>query len=317
MKMTLLASLCSAILVSLISNTSIAAPVTIDVPTILPDGTGGSAALRSFAKAVATGTKDQVNFKFIWGGSAGSDTDVLSAIKAGKHKGAMFAGQIMDEIAPIMREGEIPFQFGSDRAKARSFVAKQSTSWATTIEKSGFHSLGFYEAGFVYLCSKKPIKSIGDVKSAKIWLWPGDQLGKAVITQLSGQPTEVPVQDSYKAFADGRLEMAYAPAIGIVALQWYTKANHVVSDPISYATGTFLVDKKTWDGISPADQAVISKLAQTAITHINDAAVVDEKESLDAMKSMGVNLTGLPASEKSRLAAVNKSVKEHWKPSKK
>lgn len=317
MKITSLKSFYSATILSLISLTAMAAPVTIDVATIFPDGTGGSAALRSFAKAVTTETKDQVNFKFIWGGSAGSDTDVLSAIKAGKHKGAMFAGQIMDEIAPVMREGEIPFQFGNDRAKARAFVTKQSKLWATTIEKSGFHSLGFYEAGFVYLCSKKPIKSIGDVKSAKIWLWPGDQLGKTVINELSGQPTEVPVQDSYKAFADGRLEMAYAPAIGIVALQWYTKANHVVTDPISYATGTFLVDKKTWDGISVADQAAISKLAKTAIIQINDAAVLDEKESLDAMKSMGVTLTGLPESEKSRLAAVSKSVKDHWKLGKK
>ena len=82
--------------------------------------------------------------------------------------------------------------------------------------------------------------------------------------------------------------MAYAPAIGIGALQWYTKANHVVTDPISYATGTFIVDKKTWDGISPADQAAISKLAQTAITQINDASVVDEKESLDSNKGRGL-----------------------------
>ena len=175
----------SAIFASLAALKAAAAPVSIDVATIFPDGTGGSAALRSFAKAVATNTKDHVNFKFIWGGSAGTDADVLSAIKAGKHKGAMFAGQIMDEIAPVMREGEIPFRFGNDRAKARNFVSKQSKSWSTAIEKSGFHSLGFYEAGFVYLCSKKPIKSIGDVKSARIWLWPGDQLGKAVIKELS------------------------------------------------------------------------------------------------------------------------------------
>ena len=44
---------------------------------------------------------------------------------------------------------------------------------------------------------------------------------------------------------------------------------------------------------------------------------VDHNESLDAMKSMGVTLTGLPDSEKSRLAAVSKSVKDHWNPGKK
>lgn len=291
-----------------------ASPLTIEIATILPDGTGGSNALRAMAKSVAAETKGDVNLKFLWGGVAGSDVDVLSQINAGTIKGAMFAGQIMDEIAPIMREGEIPFQFGSDRSKARAFVAKNATTWANGIAKSGFHSLGFYEVGFVYLCSKKPVKTLSDLSGAKIWVWPGDVLGRTVINELKGVPTEIAVQDSYKAFADGRLEMAYGPAIAIIALQWYTKAPQVVLDPISYATGSLLLSDRIWKNISGPNQAIISKFATEAIAKLNEAAVQDEGESLEALKSLKVAMTKLPDADKSKLVTVNKAVRSRWKP---
>jgi TRAP-type transport system periplasmic protein len=291
-----------------------AAPATIEISTILPDDGGSSAALKAMAKSIATETKGDVNFKFLWGGMAGSDLDVLSQIKAGTIKGAMFAGQIMDEVSPIMREGEIPFQFGSDRDKARAFVSKNAKAWAAGMTKFGFHSLGFYEVGFVYLCSKKPVKTLGDLSGAKIWVWPGDALGRTVINEFKAVPTEIAVQDSYKAFADGRLEMAYGPAIAIIALQWYTKAAQMVIDPISYATGAFVLSEKTWKSISVPNQAIIEKFAGVAIGHLNSSAIQDENDSLTALKSLNVAMTKLPDADKSKLAAVNKAVRSHWKP---
>jgi TRAP-type C4-dicarboxylate transport system substrate-binding protein len=296
------------------STILLASPITLEIATILPDGTGGSTALRTMGKSIAAETKGDINLKFLWGGMAGSDADVLSQINAGTIKGAMFAGQIMDGIAPIMREGEIPFQFGNDRSKARAFVAKNSATWAKGIAKSGFHSLGFYEVGFVYLCSKKPVKTLSDLSGAKIWVWPGDVLGRTVINEFKGVPTEIAVQDSYKAFADGRLEMAYGPAIAIIALQWYTKAPQVVIDPISYATGSLLLSDKVWKNISGPNQAIIEKFASEAIVKLNEAAVQDEGESLEALKSLKVAMTKLPDADKSKLATVNKAVRSHWKP---
>lgn len=291
----------------------VAAAVTIEIATILPDD-GGSAALRSMAKSIVTETKGDIQFKFLWGGMAGSDVEVLSQIKAGTIKGAMFAGQIMDVISPIMREGEIPFQFGSDRNKARAFVSKNAKAWAAGMTKFGFHSLGFYEVGFVYLCSKKPVKTLSDLSGAKIWVWPGDALGRAVINEFKGVPTEIGVQDSYKAFADGRLEMAYGPAIAIIALQWYTKAPQMVIDPISYATGAFVLSEKTWKNISVPNRAIIEKFAAVAVGQLNSSAIQDENESLMALKSLNVAMTKLPDADKSKLAAVSKAVRSHWKP---
>jgi TRAP-type C4-dicarboxylate transport system substrate-binding protein len=289
-----------------------AAPQTLEIATIIPDGTPAASALKDFSKAVDAQTNHEVRFKFKWGGSAGTDPDILSAITAGKFQGAMFAGQIMDQIAPIMRQGEIPFQFGHNRPKARAFVAKNSGTWNKALEGAGFHNVGFYEVGFVYLCGKKSVSAISDIKAAKIWLWPGDKLGRTVIDELKGLPVEIPVQDSFKAFADGRIEFAYAPAIALVALQWYTKANHVVADPISYATGAFIIDQKIWKALLRTHQETISKESEFLTAKLNEAAQSDENESLEALKSMGAKISPLGTAETAKLNDTSKAVAKKW-----
>jgi TRAP-type C4-dicarboxylate transport system substrate-binding protein len=294
------------------TKTAAASTQTVEIATIIPDGTPAAAALIDFSKFVEASTSQRVRFKLKWGGSAGTDPEVLSAIKAGKLQGAMFAGQIMDQIAPGTRGGEIPFQFGADRQKARGFVAKNSATWSKAAAAAGFHNLGFYEVGFVFLCGKKPVNTVADIKSSKIWLWPGDKLGRSVIEELKGVPVEVPVQDSFKAFSDGRIEFAYAPAIALVALQWYTKASHVVTDPISYATGSILIDKKIWNQIAANDQSLIAKHTEALLKKLNESALIDERESLDALKSMGVKFTSMGPSEAATLSIVSKSVAKKW-----
>jgi TRAP-type C4-dicarboxylate transport system substrate-binding protein len=303
----------SAILL-FVSTAALAEPKTLSIATIIPDGTPAAKVLKDFAKSVESETNGEVSLKFKWGGSAGGDQDVLGKIKAGQLQGAMFAGQIMDQVAPSVRSAEIPFQFGKDRKKARAFMDNQKKSWESKISAAGFHALAFYEVGFVYLCGSKPLQSISDIKSSKVWLWPGDKLGKTVIDQLEAKAVELDVKDTFKALSDGRLEFAYAPAIAIVALQWYSKANHIVADPISFASGTLLLSDSSWRGLSPKDQAALSALAKPLSERLKDAAEADEKESLEALASMGVKISALKQGEGEKLKAISKSIAQKWHP---
>jgi len=303
----------SAILL-FVSAAALAEPKTLAIATIIPDGTPGAKVLKDFAKSVESDTKGEVSLKFKWGGSAGGDQDVLSKIKAGQLQGAMFAGQIMDQVAPSVRSAEIPFQFGKDRSKARAFMDSQTKLWDSKITAAGFHALAFYEVGFVYLCGTKPLQSISDIKGSKVWLWPGDKLGKTVIDQLDAKAVEIDVKDTFKALSDGRVEFAYAPAIAIVALQWYSKATHIVSEPISFASGTLLLSDSSWRSLSPKDQATVSALAKPLSGKLKDAAEADEKESLDALASMGVKLVPLKQGEGEKLKAISKSIARKWHP---
>ena len=272
-------------------------PNVLQIATIIPDGTGAASALKSFGKAVGEQTNGEIKLKFQWGGNAGSDKGVLANLKSGKLQGAMFAGQILSDIAPGVREAELPFQFGGDNKKGWSFAESHRAVWEKDLAKSGFHSVGFYEAGLVYLVSRKPFSGLKDIQGANIWSWPGDKLSHAVIEELKGKAVDVPVEDSFKALSVGRIDMAYAPAIAITALQWYTKATAMMEQPLSYAVGTFVIEDKAWGKVSAANQAVITKLATGALNEVNQTTRSDEAESLKLLSTSGIKVVKLSDSD--------------------
>lgn len=269
----------------LLSTPTFADPATLEIATIIPDGTGAASDLNAFSKRVSEATKGEIRFKFQWGGLAGDDSTVLAAIKSGKLAGALLAGQILSEVAPGMRETEKLFQFGDDTKKAWAFVEKNQKTWNKQLTKNSLYPLGTYEAGFVYLVSRKPFANLNDIKGMNIWSWPKDTVSHKSISTLGGKAVDVPVQDTYKALADGRLDMAYAPPIAIVALQWSSKITHLLEQPVAFAVGTFVLAESTWKKIPAASQAIIAQESKTSLAALTVSAQKDNAEALSMLKS--------------------------------
>lgn len=264
---------------------SSAEPLTLEIATIIPDGSGPASDLKALSKRIADKTNGDVKLRFQWGGLAGDDQAVLAAVKEGKLAGALLAGQILSSVAPGMRDTERLFQFGDDAKKAWSFVEKNQKAWDSQLTKSGLHPLGIYEAGFVYLVSRKPFETLADLKAMNIWSWPKDEVSHKSISSLGGKAVDVPVQDTFKALSDGKLDMAYAPPIAIVALQWSSKVTHMAEQPIAFAVGTFSMGETTWKKLPAKAQEVIALESKSAIADITASSHKDNQEALAMLKS--------------------------------
>lgn len=273
------------LLSTLMPLSALHAETTLEIATVVPDGSGPASDLKAFSKRVADKTNGDIKIRYQWGGLAGDDQTVINAIKEGKLAGALFAGQILSSVAPAMRDTEKLFQFGEDAKKAWSYIEKNQKSWEGQLAKHGLHSLGMYEAGFVYLVSRKPFASLADLKGMNVWSWPKDEVSHKSIAALGGKAVDVPVQDTFKALSDGKIDMAYAPAIAIVALQWSSKITHLLDQPIAYAAGTFVLAENTWKMIPAKSQEVISQEAKIAIADFNKSAAKDNAEALAMLKT--------------------------------
>lgn len=265
-----------------------AEPLTLDIATIIPDGTGAATELKEWSKTVATTTHGDVKFRFMWGGLAGDDANVLKQIRDGKLGGGLFAGQVLSAIAPSLRETERLFKFDSDRDKAWKFAQGLDKTTTKELEKNGFQGLGIYEAGFVYLVGTKPFKKMSDLKGAKIWSWPGDTLGHKSIATLGGTPVDVPVQDTLTALSSGNVDVVYGPPIAIVALQWMSKAKYMLEQPIAYAAGTFAVSQSAWKKIKLEHQRSIASQTKAALDKLTQSTISDNSEALALLKASGL-----------------------------
>jgi TRAP-type C4-dicarboxylate transport system substrate-binding protein len=301
MKLTLLA------FVFLFSQLSSAA-TQIKIAALIPEGTSWGNSVKKFAQEVATATKGEVNVKIYYGGVAGDEPDVLRKIRIGQLQGGIFTGKTLAEIYPDVRVMEIPFTFYNDQKKAARVMADLTPKFNAGFKQKGFVNLGFYELGLVYLVSTKKVTSLNELKGIKIWSWEGDELSRAMIESMELVSTPLALPDVLSSLSTGIINAAYAPPLGILALQWQTKIKYLVDFPTTFSIGALLLSDKVWTKISPDNQKKIQEISAKYVKEANDKSLVENEAARTQMKKSGIEFVSFPQEDYKKAADLRATV---------
>lgn len=276
--------LATSLLVSSIST--FAAPIKIGV--LAPEGTGWAKLIKKMTTEIKDATKGEVEFKVYFNGSQGDEQDVLRKIRLGSLQGGIFTGKTLGEINGDVRAMEVPFTFNSNREKAAKTLNVLTPDFDKNFEKNKFKSLAMFEIGQIYLVSQKKVTDINGLKSLKIWSWDGDPIVSSLIESmnLTGVPLALP--DVLASLSTGVVEAAYAPPLGIIALQWNTKTKFIIDFPIGYSVGAFLVSSQAWSKVNPTAQKIAADIAKKYESEINQSNIKDNEDALKAIAAQKV-----------------------------
>lgn len=294
------------IIICLFTTSSFA--VKIKLATIVPKGTSWANTLKAFSKEVKKETNKKVKIQIYYGGVQGDEPDVLRKTRIGQLHGAIFTGKTLGDIFPDIRSIEIPFNYYHDEQKAVDAIESQKKYFDQNLAKKGFVNLGFYSIGKVYVVSTKEVKSITDLKGIKMWAWEGDKVVQAMIKSLGLVSVPLALPDVLSSLSTGMIEAAYAPPLGILALQWQSKIKYLIDFPTAYTIGALLISQKKWDKISVENQVIIKKLATKHINKANDLAVEDNKKALLQLKNLGVKFVKFPKQDIAKAEKIRKNV---------
>tara|TARA_R110002072_G_scaffold534_6_gene3911 strand:+ start:88425 stop:89402 length:978 start_codon:yes stop_codon:yes gene_type:complete len=296
------------VLALLFSSAIFAKKVKIKIGVLAPEGTNWAKHMKSLGKEVKKATNNEVRLKFYFGGAQGDEHDVLRKIRVGQLGGGVFTGKTLGDISGDVRVVEIPFTFGGDRGKAWNAVEKLTPHFNKSLEKAKFKNLGFFEIGMVYFVSQKKTPNLGSLQGLKIWSWEGDKIVSTMIDSLNLEAVPLPLPDVLSSLSTGIIEAAYAPPMGMVALQWNTKIKYLVDFPIAYSVGAFLVSDKQWKKISPANQKILNDLSKKYLAKVNDSNVADNVEALKQIKASGVEFIKFPAADEKKSIEMRKDI---------
>lgn len=261
---------------------------TFKLAIVAPEGTTYAKTLKKFSKEVKKKTDGRVKFKIFFGGVQGDEPDVLRKVRVGQLHGGIFTGKTLGDIHGDIRAMEIPFNFNKDRAKGYKVLNKLAPFFDDGLKSKGFVNLGFYEIGQVYIVSTKEIPSLKGFDGKKIWLWEGDELVKTLVDQMKLVAVPLSLPDVLSSISTGIIDSAYAPPLGIMALQWQTKVKYLINFPVAYSIGALLLSNKAWKKIKPEDKKVVNELATKYINKASQASVEENKQAMDAFKSLGI-----------------------------
>jgi TRAP-type C4-dicarboxylate transport system substrate-binding protein len=269
---------------------TVATAIVLKIATLAPEGTTWMKEFRKLQERVEQRTERRVTFKFFSGGVQGDERDVLRKIRAGQLSGAAITGIGLSMIDPEVRALEASRTYGElDHARERlSPLLKKK------FEEHGYILMGWGDVGPVHIFSKRPIKSLADLRLTKLWMWSDDPITKSIFSalELHGIPMGVP--EVLPSLSTGSIDAFMGSPLSVVALQWAPYAKYATSAVIGMATGATVISKKAWDEISPADRAIMieegQKLERSAETMLRHENV----EAWEALKKKGMQEVPTP-----------------------
>jgi len=282
--------------------------VTLKLGFLAPEGVTWTKNMEALAKTIEEKTQKRVAFKFYFGGVAGDESDMLRKVRSGQLSGGMFTGKTLGDIDKDTRALEIPFTFQKKPSHALTQLNAMAPEFKASLAKKGFQALGFYEVGHVYLGTTKEVKNLEALKGIKVWVWEGDKIAEAMIEALGLVSVPLALPDVLSSLSSGIIQAAYAPPLGMSALQWHSKIKYVINYPVAYATGALLIAQKDWNKISKADQTLIQQLTDVSLNEANLQTQKDNAETLSEFKNMGIQLIDFPKTDYDKSGSIREGL---------
>ena len=155
------------------------APVNIRLATLAPDNSPWTSALRSMGTAWEKATERRVRLT-VYAGTIPSESSAIARMAVDGLQAAtlMIAG--LAEIDDAFNIFGVPFFFESD-AELAHVQQKLTPLMRERLRAKRYHLINWGNAGWVQLFSKRPIRTLEDVKQARLYHDGGQSQNGAVV----------------------------------------------------------------------------------------------------------------------------------------
>ena len=260
---------------------------TLKIATLAPAGTTWMEEMQRGADRIRQLTDGRVRLKFYPGGVMGNDRSVHRKIRVGQLHGGAFTPGGLAQVDQAIHSLGLPLLFRT-LAEVDYVRERMDPEIMDAMEANGFVVLGISEGGFVRILSKQPMRDLETIRGSKVWIPEGDEIGQVLYEALGINPIALPISDVFTGLQTGLIETVTVNPTGAIAFQWHSSTAYMTSIPLSYVIGVLAVDKKAFDKLSAADQAVVRDEMGAAFARMDKLNREDNEAALAALAAQGI-----------------------------
>lgn len=280
----------------------------IKFATLAPEGSTWIKAMRDLDAVVRTESGGRLGFRLYPGGVAGDEKDVIRKIRLGQYGAGGFTGVGVGEVAKMVRILDAPLFFHS-YDEVEFIRNKYEMQFENNFEDGGFVLLGWAEVGFVYVFSNKLVKSFSDLKAMKPWMWEGDPIAQSAYQAIGVSPIPLSVTDVMTSLQTGMIDAVYSSPYALIALQWFTRVNYAMSQPLADALGAAIISKKFYDSLPPDLQKILLTNSRTIISRVTAASRQDNARAIETLKQRGITFVPAPPEISSEFDTIGRTAR--------
>jgi TRAP-type C4-dicarboxylate transport system substrate-binding protein len=271
------------------------APINIRLATLAPDNSPWTSALRSMGATWEKTTDRRVRLT-VYAGTIPSESSAIARMAVDGLQAATLMVAGLAEIDEGFSIFGVPFFFESD-AELAHVQQKLTPLIQERLRAKRYHLLNWGNAGWVQLFSKTPIRTLADVKQAKLYTTEGSPKtvqwytanGFHAVPLAAG---EIPKQ---LKLPSGAINAAPMPPVYAVALQIFRDAPHMLDIRLAPLVGATVMTDAAWNKISADDRSKLLAAASVMEQQVNAQAPALDAKSVSAMTAAGLQIARLDA----------------------
>jgi len=276
----------------------VAAPLDIKLATLAPANTSWHKALLDMGSTWSKDTAGQVTLTVYAGGIQGDEATTIKKMRPGIDtlQAAFLTAGGLSELDEAFNVFGMPFFFESDDEEL-AVEKKLTPVLEQKLQAKGFHLLAWGTGGWVQVFSKKPLKTLADVKAAKLYTSKGDDRMRQWYVSngfrpVALLPADIPAQ---LKLSTGLIDTAPSPPYLALSLQIFRDAKYMLDLHVAPLTGALIMSNAAWTRISSDDRTKIAAAAQALERRVRAEAPAQDAESVKQMTTRGLQVITLDA----------------------
>ena len=231
-------------------------PQVLRMATTAPDGTAWARELRAFSREVESETEGRVLVKWYLGGIAGDETNMLERIRHGQLDGAASGGPMCETLGPTMRVLRV-IGLMSTAAEAEHVLSRVKPRIEAEFHSHGFTLIGAPVLGPHIVFSRRPVRSLDELRKLTLWVWDRDDVMRLMLPALGVKFVSLPLPEAGRAYEEGRVDGFLAPPTVALAFQWSAQTGYVSDLRVDWLSGCVAFTDRALDPLPIADREAV------------------------------------------------------------
>ena len=269
------------------------ASVRIRLGTLAPQGSSYHRILQEMGEKWKAATNGQVQLT-VYAGTMGSELELVRRMRAGQLQAAAVSTQGITSIDPgAAALQSMPMVFGTfdelDYVKS-----KLGPALDRRLDAKGFKSLFWADAGWVRFFSRTKFVHPDELKHLKTFVTAGETQQFELMKSAGHSPVALEWADALTALQTKMIDVVPTIPYFALAMQVYGPANYMLDLNYAPVVGAVIINKKTWDAMSPETQAALTAVAIESGKKFQSQGRQEADEAVVAMQKRGLTVVPVP-----------------------
>jgi len=265
--------------------------VNIRLASPLPRSSDWGRALDRLAADWEKGTQNQVRVIVSHDGREGSEGRMLSSLSSDAIQVAVFTSAGVAEICPAVMNLSIPFIIRNEAEF--DLVLENMLPVLNSRVKSDYVVISWSKGGWVYIFSKEKVITPDDLRKQKLSTSPDLKEMNTVFRVMGFQLVETDMASTGTKLASNAINAIYIIPAVVAPMQLHKSLNHMLDLPIAPIMGAIVMNRVTWNKLSPASQQEIVKATRKVADEFDASVIKTETNAISAMGRDGLSINKL------------------------